>query len=159
MKPKNGTNIIILSPDKILLFHRDNIPTIPSPDCWHLVGGGIETRETPEQALVREVKEEASYDLKIFQLITKTKGRQGQDVWLYVTFVSKADESKFSLGPGEGQAIGWFTLSEALSLSLTPGTKILLTKYRKLLEKMMTTRSVSDTFNLILFPPKNNVVN
>ena len=63
MKPKDGSKIIILSPDKILLFHRDNIPTISSPDCWQLVGGGIEEGETPEQGLIREVQEEVSYDL------------------------------------------------------------------------------------------------
>jgi len=66
MKPKDGAKILILSPDKILLFHRDNIHTIRSPDCWQLVGGGIEEGETPEQGLIREVKEEVSYDLKEF---------------------------------------------------------------------------------------------
>ncbi len=60
MKPKNGAKILILSPDKLLLFHRDAIPTIPSPDCWSLVGGGIEEGETPGEALVREVMEEDS---------------------------------------------------------------------------------------------------
>jgi len=159
MKPKNGAKVIILSPDKILLFHRDNIPTIPSPDCWQLVGGGIEQGETPEQGLIREVKEEASYNLKEFKLIIKTKGSLGEDVWVYVAFVDKDEEPKFILGPGEGQEIGWFTIDEALVTKLTPGTKILLTKHRKLVEEMMTTKSILSIEKLDLIPKKIDVIN
>lgn len=159
MKPKNGAKVIILSPDKILLFHRDNIPTIPSPDCWQLVGGGIEKGETPEQGLIREVKEEASYDLKEFKLLTKTKGSIGEDVWIYVAFIDKVEESKFILGPGEGQEIGWFTIDQALAIKLTPGTQILLLMYRNLVEEMMKTKSVPDIEKLDLIPKTPDVVN
>ena len=138
MKPKDGAKIIIVSPDKILLFHRDNIPTIPYPNCWHLVGGGIEESETPEEGLIREVKEEVSYDLAEFKLISKTKAMTtGGNVWLYTTFVGKEDEKKFKHGPGEGQEIGWFTIDEALALNLTPGTRVLLSKQRDMVENMM----------------------
>ncbi len=159
MKPKDGAKIIILSPDKILLFHRDNISTIRSPDCWQLVGGGIEEGETPEQGLIREVKEEVGYDLKEFKLITKTKGSQGEDVWVYVAFVDKNEECKFILGPDEGQGIGWFTIDEALAIKLTPGTRILLSKYRDLIEEMMKTKSVPSIEKLDLIPKKFDVVN
>ncbi len=158
-KIKDGAKIIILNPDKILLFHRDNIPTIRSPDCWQLVGGGIEEGETPEQGLIREVKEEVSYDLKDFRLITKTKGSQGENVWMYVAFVDKNDESKFVLGPDEGQEIGWFTVDKAIKLKLTPGTKILLTEYRDLVEKMMRTKLVPRIEKLDLIPKKIDVIN
>jgi len=157
-KPKDGAKIIILSPDKILLFHRDDIPTINAPDCWQLVGGGIEEGETPEQGLIREVKEEASYDLKEFKLITKTKGSQGEAVWVYVTFVGKNKESKFVLGPGEGQEIGWFTIDEALAIKLTPGTRILLSKYRDLIENIMKTKLISSLEKLDLIPKKLDMV-
>ena len=159
MKLKDGAKVIILSPDKILLFHRDDIPTIRSPDCWQLVGGGIEEGETPEQGLAREVQEEVSYDLKEFKLITKTKGSQGEVVWVYVAFVDKDEEPKFTLGPGEGQGIGWFTIDEALAIKLTPGTKILLTKYRELIEEMMKTKSIPSIEKLDLIPKKFDVVN
>jgi len=137
MKPIDGAKIIIVSPDKILLFHRDNIQTIRYPDCWQLVGGGIEEGETPEQALIREVKEEVSIDLIQYKLIDKIKGTTGANVWVYVTFVDKKDEEKFIVGPGEGQGIGWFTIEEALALNLTPGTRITLSDYRDLIENMM----------------------
>ncbi len=134
IKPKNGAKVIIFSQDKILLFHRDDIPTIPFPDCWQLVGGGIEKDETPEQGLLREVKEEASYDLKEYKLINKITGSMGEDVWVYVAFVEKDEEAKFVLGQGEGQEIGWFTIDEALANKLSPGTRITLSNYRDLIE-------------------------
>ena len=153
MSPKNGSVILFLSSDKILLFHRDNIPTIRSPDCWSLIGGGIEDMETPEQCLIREVTEEACFELTNFQFLTQTKGTIGETIWIYVSFVDKADENKFHHGPGEGQEIGWFTLDEALNLKLTPGVKTLLTTYRELIETAMITRLVPDIKSLKLNPP------
>jgi 8-oxo-dGTP diphosphatase len=47
-----------------LLYLRDGKPGIPFPHCWDLIGGHVEEGEAPEEALVREVKEELNYDLK-----------------------------------------------------------------------------------------------
>jgi 8-oxo-dGTP diphosphatase len=60
---------IIFENDKgeFLLYLRDGKPGIPFPYHWDLFGGHIEEGETPEQALVREVKEELDYDLKKFK--------------------------------------------------------------------------------------------
>ena len=56
---------IILENDKgeILLYLRDKKPGIPFPDHWDLIGGHVEDGETPEEALVREVKEELDIEL------------------------------------------------------------------------------------------------
>jgi 8-oxo-dGTP diphosphatase len=51
---------------EILLYLRDNKPGIPFPEHWDLIGGHVEEGETPEEALVREVKEELNIDLKEF---------------------------------------------------------------------------------------------
>jgi 8-oxo-dGTP diphosphatase len=69
---------IILENDKreFLLALRDNKPGIPFPDHWDLIGGHVEEGETPEEALVREVKEELDIDLteysffKIYECLT-----------------------------------------------------------------------------------------
>jgi 8-oxo-dGTP diphosphatase len=64
---------IILENDKdeFLLYLRDNKPGIPFPDHWDLIGGHIENGETPEEALVREAKEELDIDLKDFTFYKK----------------------------------------------------------------------------------------
>lgn len=39
---------------------------------WNFPGGGIEEGETPEQACIREVKEETGYQIEITRLFLKT---------------------------------------------------------------------------------------
>jgi len=64
---------IILENDKgeFLLYLRDNKRGIPFPGYWDLIGGHVEEGETPEQALVREVKEELDIDLKEYRFYKK----------------------------------------------------------------------------------------
>jgi 8-oxo-dGTP diphosphatase len=64
---------IIFENDKgeFLLALRDNKPGIPFPNHWDLIGGHVEEGETPEEALVREVKEELDIDIKEFSFYKK----------------------------------------------------------------------------------------
>jgi 8-oxo-dGTP diphosphatase len=66
---------IIFENDKgeILLYMRDNKPGIPFPRHWDLFGGHVERGETPEKALVREVKEELNFDLKEYKFFKEYK--------------------------------------------------------------------------------------
>jgi 8-oxo-dGTP diphosphatase len=48
---------------RLLVYLRDNKPDIPFPNYWDFFGGHVEEGETPEEALVREVKEELGVDL------------------------------------------------------------------------------------------------
>ncbi len=56
---------IIVNHDKILLIHRIN----NSEEYYVLPGGGVEQGETVEQAVLREVREEASIKIKIEKLL------------------------------------------------------------------------------------------
>jgi 8-oxo-dGTP diphosphatase len=64
---------IILENDKgeFLFYLRDNKPGIPFPNHWDLIGGHVENEETPEEALVREFKEELGLDLKEYTFYKK----------------------------------------------------------------------------------------
>ena len=64
---------IILENDngEFLLYLRDNKPGIPFPNHWDLIGGHVEEGETPEEALVRETKEELDIDLKEYTFYKK----------------------------------------------------------------------------------------
>ncbi len=42
---------------------------------WNFPGGGVDQNETPEEACIREVKEETGYDIRITSLFSKFKGK------------------------------------------------------------------------------------
>ena len=65
MKLKDGAKAFIKNKklDKYLFVLRDDKPNIPNPNCWALIGGGIEKGEEPIEALKREVKEEIGIEL------------------------------------------------------------------------------------------------
>lgn len=50
----------IMHADKLLLIHHSKL------DKWLPVGGHINPNETPDEAIVREVKEETSLDITLF---------------------------------------------------------------------------------------------
>ena len=56
---------------KILLMHRFK----RGREYWVFPGGGIERGEKPEEALIREMKEETSLDVKIDRLLFKLENQ------------------------------------------------------------------------------------
>ena len=62
----DGAATIVLNKDKeILLVKRRDIP------IWVIPGGGIEKDETPNQAAIRETKEESGFDVSITRSIAR----------------------------------------------------------------------------------------
>jgi len=137
----NASFAIICWGDKILLFHRDNIPTIPHPDHWQLPGGGIEKGESPLEALKRELMEEVSLVPRDINFLGKLKTKNGL-AHLYLSFVSDGEAKQFKHGKGEGQEIGFFTTSEALKLKLPPALKKRFIESRKEIENAMRDKTL-----------------
>ncbi|TLD03290.1 uncharacterized protein PpBr36_11394 [Pyricularia pennisetigena] len=69
VKASNGTMGILLEGTKVLIIHRrlknKKIREGGPPDTWSFPGGGLDPDETPEQCIVREMKEELGVDVAI----------------------------------------------------------------------------------------------
>lgn len=68
IKTRVIVSAIIENGDK-LLFGRKKENINPYPNAWHLIGGGIEEKETLEESIKREIREEANIEVKIKEMV------------------------------------------------------------------------------------------
>ena len=117
MKRKGASIIFVNENNQILLFLRDNIPDIPYPNMWDVPGGHVEKFESPEQCIVREMKEEMNLTLDDFILFSEIEfeDRIEYTFWARAKFV--IDEIELT----EGQKLSWFTKEEAYQTKLAYG--------------------------------------
>ena len=82
--------------NRLLIYLRDDKPEIPFPNHWDFFGGHLEAGETPEEALVREVKEEIGVDLQqwtFFKRYVCTEGDAYPNIkYLYWARIDKIAE-------------------------------------------------------------------
>lgn len=95
----------VMRQDRILLVKHVNHRT--GQVYWWLPGGGIEDGETPEEAVVREVREETQLEVVVKELIlTTTDGSRRYDYHTYHTFLCDAASDAASPGSeGESAAV------------------------------------------------------
>jgi len=102
------------SEGKILFLLRDNKPTIPYPNQWDILGGIVEEGETPEEAIVREMKEEIELDLQDFQVFKEYCWPEK----IETVFQKKMDLDIGRVNLHEGQKIQYFSKEELLKMDL-----------------------------------------
>lgn len=123
-----GTSIIFVNDNhEVLLFLRDNIPTIKYANSWDILGGNLEKGETPEECIVREMKEELNLELVDFMLFEK---RDFPDRLEY-TFWKSLNLSINNLTLYEGQRLKWFSQKEAERTPLAFGFNVTIDNFFK----------------------------
>ena len=78
---------------KLLIYLRDDKPEISFPNHWDLFGGHVDEGETPEQALVRELKEELNVDITDYQFyktFESTNETKPNTKFVFVVKISQA---------------------------------------------------------------------
>lgn len=118
-KPKkSGAKALIVCKGKILLYKRDNKPTIPYPDHWDFIGGGVEGNESFEEALIREINEEIGVNPDEIYFIGK-RAYGDRLAYRYICKINNNTYDKIRWGE-EGQDFRLFTLEEIRDLKLVP---------------------------------------
>lgn len=95
---------------KILLQHRSN-DAGRYPGYWGFFGGGIEGRETPEEAVRRECLEELCYELDSPALVMRHKFSDKTYSGIKYVFIEPYDAGK-KLVQKEGQGMRWAGIHE-----------------------------------------------
>lgn len=116
MKPvKTTVGCVIEKDGKILLAKRNHEPF---KDYWCIPGGHIEFGEDPENAVIREVKEEVGLDIKP-RFLGYVNEYYGDLDWHAVAlmFYSKA-EGEIQQNKEEIKEIKWFDKEEILKMDL-----------------------------------------
>ena len=122
-----GTIALLLNEDgQVLLQLRDNIPSIPHPGTWGLLGGVREPGETGEECLRRELREEIEFGAGPLTLVGRFITPRRHLLTLYTCRIDKrADE----LTLHEGQAVCFFPEEALPDLNLAPSLRGVLLYY------------------------------
>lgn len=116
---------LIIKDKKILLTKRTKY-TNAFPEHWTCPGGRADEGETPEEAAIREVKEEVNLNFKPTRLFNKGKWKE-RDLYRFLgewTGEIKIQEEEISEWK-------WFTYEEAIKLKLAFNYKEVLEKLRE----------------------------
>ena len=112
IRPQCGL-IIENAENEILLQLRDDKPDLEYPNCWGTFGGQIEEGETPQEALVREIKEELDFDVESPELY-RVYSFDGYDIYMFSTVNKKITLNDFDVR--EGQRAGFFSREAAAKI-------------------------------------------
>ena len=102
------------------------------PNQWTLPGGRVEEGESPELAIVREVKEELGLDLhgfKIFRIIVENMPDEVVERHIYGSNISEKIEA---LKLGEGTALRYFSSKEISRLEVAFDLKPVIIDFLKI---------------------------
>ena len=120
---KNTTLCYIEKDDAYLMLHRVKKVNDENHDKWIGVGGKFETGESPEDCLLREVKEETGLTLTSYRyrgVVTFVSDEWGTEYMHLFTATGFAGEMKVC---DEGELV-WVPKSEIEHLNIWEGDKI-----------------------------------
>lgn len=122
------------------LFHlRDDLDWIADPNRWSLIGGSIDTGESPEQAAKREALEELGIrieSLRYLDTIDAIDVVKGERHPLRIAlFLAPIDVNTDDIELKEGQEVRYFSLDAIMERDLKPEFKRFIFMRREELER------------------------
>ncbi len=105
MYVRRRAQALIIEEGRVLLAHHFDL-TIQKA-YWCMPGGGVEAGETPEQAAIRELKEETNLDIRLIRKIGELSlPRVTQGYMTGVTYLAEVIGGDMSLGHDPEQ-VSW----------------------------------------------------
>lgn len=117
---KKVSKIILINPKNklLLLYLRDNNPSISYPGYWDFIGGEVEKGENFLEAVKREIKEEINCKVEEIQFLSE---------YMYLPldihfnfFKGKIEQPIENIKLTEGQKLRYFNLSDLPNIRLPP---------------------------------------
>lgn len=111
-RPKVGTGVIIFKDNKVLLGKRKSIH---GNGAWSFPGGHLEHKESFEDCVKRETKEEAGIEIKDIEFIWATNDIFEENEKHYVTIFMKANYASGEIKitePDKWEKWEWFDVED-----------------------------------------------
>ena len=102
--------VLLRSDGATLLQHRDDIAGISNPGKWSLFGGGLETGESAEAGMLRELREEIGVTPTSFRPLVRVEGART----VIDLFLARLEVLLTELVLGEGQGMDYVDPEVAL---------------------------------------------
>jgi 8-oxo-dGTP diphosphatase len=146
---KETTLCYIEKDEQYLMLHRTKKVHDPNKDKWLGVGGKLEKGETPEDCVLREVREETGLILKTYQYRGKIYFYSDiyDDELMYLYTATSFEGNLIDCNEGE---LAWIHKEEVLNLNLWEGDQVFLKKLLQEEEK---------TFELKLYYKGDQLIN
>jgi len=121
---------ILIDKDKrLLLSQRQSFKTFPLK--WEFPGGKVAAGESPEMALIRELKEELNVDAKQLKFFLSLEHDYDQFKVLIDFFL--VNSWKGRLIANEDQVLDWYKLDQVRQLDLLEADILVIEKLRKII--------------------------
>ncbi len=125
--PKPTVTGLIINKDRKILLSKRTIE--PFAGWWDLVGGYMSEKETPEEALRREIKEELGVGCTSLKLLDFFPGSASYKHYEYpvlsVCYLVALDSEDFNLDISEVGEVRWFSAAELPQIAFDSNVKII----------------------------------
>lgn len=118
-----STLCYIIQDGRYLMLHRTFKKNDVNKDKWIGVGGHFEEGESPEECLLREVKEETGYTLTSYRYRGIVTFISGNGVTEYMSLFT-ADEFEGEPIPCDEGELAWVPVKDVYQLNIWEGDKI-----------------------------------
>ena len=136
-QPVVGVGAVVISEGRILLEKRKNEP---GKGKWSIPGGVVDLGENPEQAVIREVKEETCLEVEAPRLIdvvsdvSLDENGKVKYHFVIIDFVVKVRQGEAEAA-SDADVLKWVRLSEVEAYDLTRSFRAFFKRNRQSLEQ------------------------